>query len=170
VRARSALHQITTPFLTIKCDLHPLLRQTDGEIVIVPSLSSRRHHRGESCSRSERWIASPQPQGHISAASQGFPSPTAYRTRGFSRSGISSANIARYFGGRRWNRSRNLRHRFQRCFMAAPRARAGRSGDRNPRAQLPSPGAHCQLPQTRGKARTHKDRRERSRTLRCPHS
>jgi hypothetical protein len=100
-RAISASHYLTVPFLTKKCDLHPLLRQTEGEIVMVPSLSSRRDHRGESCSRRERWITSPQPQGHISAASQGVPSPTAYRTWGFSRSGISSVKTARYFGGRR---------------------------------------------------------------------
>ena len=35
-RAISASHHLTVPFLTKKCDLHPLLRQTEGEIVMVP--------------------------------------------------------------------------------------------------------------------------------------
>jgi hypothetical protein len=167
VRPRLASHHMTAPFLTIKCDLHPLLRQTDGEIVIVPSLSSRRDHRGESLSRSERWITSPQPQGQIKAASQGVPSPIAYRICGLSRSGSSSVNVTRYFGGRRWNRSRNPRHRFQKRFMAAPRATAGRSADRSLRDRPLSPGARSHPPQTRGKGRTRRDRRERSRTLHC---
>jgi len=102
-RACSVSHHLTELFLMKKCDLHPLLRQIDGEIVIVPSPSSWRDHRGESCLRSERWITSPQPHGHVKAASQGLPSPTAYSICGLSRSGSSSAKTTRYFGGRRWN-------------------------------------------------------------------
>jgi hypothetical protein len=90
-RACSLLHHLTELFLMKKCDRHPLLRQTDGESVIVPSLSSCRDHRGESRLRSERWITSPQPHGHVKAASHGVPSPTAYRICGFNRSGSSSA-------------------------------------------------------------------------------
>lgn len=80
-----------TPFLSQKCDLHPVFFQTEGCKVGSPFALMLKSHRGLTSFNNASSMVSPHPHGHKKPTDQSSPS---YLTSNKSSEGISEGSTS----------------------------------------------------------------------------